>query len=66
MPSLTRIEGKTYPVRKELRALGGTYDRPRGGEGAGVWYVPNERADEAKSLLEVGRARANAGRRGKA
>jgi len=50
-----RITGKTWHVRRELRALGGIYDR-------GVWYVPEDRYSEAVGLLEVGLARRNAGR----
>ena len=55
---MTRIEGKTYPIRRELRALGGQWDTA-----AQCWYVPDERAAEARGLLDVGRARSNASRR---
>lgn len=51
-----RLTGKTYPIRRELKAMGAHYDR-------GVWYVPREREGEAKSLLTVGLARHNAGRK---
>lgn len=55
MSNVIRLTGKTYPIRRELRALGGQYDR-------GVWYVPREREGEARSLLTVGLARHNANR----
>ena len=54
--SVVKLTGKTYPIRRELRALGGRYDR-------GAWWVPKERAAEARSLLEVGLARHNARRK---
>lgn len=54
---MTPIRGKTYPVRRELRALGGQWDEKKQ-----AWYVPDDRADEARGLLEVGQARANAAR----
>lgn len=54
---MTQISGKTYPVRKELRALGGLWDKTRN-----VWVVPDDRAAEARGLLEVGQARHNAAR----
>ncbi len=54
---MTQISGKTYPVRKELRAIGGVWDKDRN-----VWIVPDERAAEARELLEIGRARHNAAR----
>lgn len=55
---MTAITGKTYPIRHELRDLGGTWDAAKQ-----CWFVPDDRADEAKGLLEVGRARANVSRR---
>lgn len=55
-----RLTGHTYPVRNELRALGATWDAEKG-----CWYVPDDRAEEARGLLEVGQARHNAGKRGK-
>ncbi len=52
---MRRLEGPTYHIRKELRALGGAYD-------CGVWYVPEDRYDEAMGWLEIGLARRNASR----
>lgn len=52
---MRRLTGKTYHIRRELKALGGVYDR-------GVWYVPTDRYGEAVGLLEVGLARRNANR----
>ncbi len=52
------VSGKTYLVRRELRALGGQWDSRKG-----AWAVPEERFLEAKGLLEVGLARRNVRRR---
>lgn len=40
------IGGKTYPVRKELRALGGEWD-----DGAQKWLIPIEREEEARQIV---------------
>jgi hypothetical protein len=40
------ITGNTYPVRAELRALGGVWDARAQG-----WRVPEARADEARRLV---------------
>ncbi len=55
---MTAITGNTYPVRTELRALGGQWDGAKK-----AWYVPDDRAEEARGLLTVGAARANTSRR---
>lgn len=57
-PSLVPITGRTYPVRRELREMGGQWDA-----GRQCWYVPTERAEEARGLVEVGAARGNVSRR---
>lgn len=54
---MTVIVGKTYHVRRELRALGGVWDN-----GKQCWFVPDERAEEARTLVGVGQARANSSR----
>lgn len=41
-----RISGNTYPVRIELRALGGRWDAD-----GRCWWVPSEHAAEALALL---------------
>ena len=40
------ISGNTYPVKAEIKALGGRWD----GE-AKVWRVPAEKAEEARKLV---------------
>ncbi len=52
---MKRLTGHTYPIRRELRAMGAVFDR-------GVWYVPEDRYDEAVGWLEIGKARRNASR----
>ena len=41
------ITGNTYPVKTQLRALGGTWSRRAQG-----WIVPDDRADEARALVQ--------------
>ena len=43
---LVPIEGRTYEIRQELKALGGRWDAE-----AKVWMVPEENAGEARRLL---------------
>lgn len=43
---MTTITGNTYPVRRELRAMGGEWDAAKK-----AWMVPNEKAAEARALL---------------
>ena len=40
------ITGNTYPVRDQIRALGGTWDAAAKG-----WRVPADKADEARKLV---------------
>ena len=40
------IVGNTYPVREQLKALGGRWDNAAKG-----WRVPSEKAAEARALL---------------
>lgn len=42
------IMGNTYPVRDQLRAMGGRWDGARK-----VWLVPDDRADDARKLVEA-------------
>lgn len=55
---MTAITGNTYHVRRELRGLGGEWDADKK-----CWFVPDERATEAKGLLDVGQSRRNVRRR---
>ena len=57
---MTAITGNTYPIRRELRAMGGEWDAAKK-----TWYVPDDRADEARSLLGTGTAWSNASNRGR-
>ena len=43
---MTLITGNTYPVRTELKALGGTWEKRSQG-----WLVPDDRAEEARALV---------------
>jgi hypothetical protein len=45
---MVEIAGNTYPVRDQLRALGGKWDAARK-----VWMVPADKADEARKLVEA-------------
>lgn len=40
------ITGNTFPVKEQLKALGGRWDAT-----AKAWNVPEERADEARALV---------------
>jgi hypothetical protein len=40
------ITGNTYPVRDEIKALGGTWNKHAKG-----WNVPDDKADEARALV---------------
>ena len=42
----TLITGNTFPVKDQLRALGGRWDAVSKG-----WWVPAEKADEARALV---------------
>lgn len=43
---MTMITGNTYPVKDQLRALGGKWNRSAQG-----WEVPDEKAEEARALV---------------
>lgn len=43
----TLITGNTYPVKDKLKALGGRWNAARKG-----WMVPDEKAAEAKQLVD--------------
>jgi predicted ATPase len=43
----TLITGNTYPVKDQLRALGGIWNKRLSG-----WLVPDERAKEARALVD--------------
>ena len=45
---MTQITGNTYPVREQLKKLGGRWD-PR----LRVWMVPEDRADDARSAVSA-------------
>lgn len=46
------ISGNTYPVKDQIRGLGGRWDAERK-----VWMVPDERAAEARALVSGAPAR---------
>jgi hypothetical protein len=43
---MTLITGNTYPVRAELKALGGIWSKDRQG-----WLVPDDRAEDARAIV---------------
>jgi len=45
-PGMVLITGNTYPVKDQLKVLGGRWDPNRGG-----WNVPSGRADEARRIV---------------
>lgn len=47
---MTAITGNTYPVRNEMRAIGGQWDAANK-----AWLVPDDKAEYAKSLIPTGR-----------
>lgn len=42
----TLITGNTYPVKEEIKALGGRWDAEAKG-----WRVPSDKADDARKLV---------------
>jgi hypothetical protein len=42
------INGNTYPVRTEMKALGGTWEKRSQG-----WLVPDDCAEEAQALVDA-------------
>jgi len=45
--SMVAISGNTYPVKDQIKALGGRWNAD-----AKVWMVPAERAEQARKLVE--------------
>jgi hypothetical protein len=43
----TLITGNTYPVKDAIKALGGRWDKDAKG-----WNVPDDKADEARALVQ--------------
>ena len=43
---MTLITGNTYPVREQIKALGGRWNPDQKG-----WMVPEDRANEARQLV---------------
>lgn len=52
------ITGNTYPVRAELKALGGNWNRAQQG-----WDVPDEKAAQAQAMVDAAPASSGYGRR---
>jgi hypothetical protein len=46
-PEMIPLKGNTYPIRVQLRDLGGEFDREKK-----VWMVPADRIAEARRLLQ--------------
>lgn len=44
--TFVEIQGNTYPVRDQLKALGGKWDASRK-----IWMVPANKAEEARRLV---------------
>lgn len=45
---MTPIHGFTFPLRHQLKAMGGRWDAARR-----CWLVPDARADEARALVAM-------------
>lgn len=43
---MTTITGNTYPVKEQIKALGGTWNKAAQG-----WNVPDDKADQARALV---------------
>jgi hypothetical protein len=52
-PEMVPLPGNTYPIRDQLRSLGGEFDSV-----ARVWMLPANRIAEAKKFLSAGRGEA--------
>jgi len=59
-PAWTQIPGDTYPVKEQLKALGGKWDG-----NAHVWIVPSDRAQEALHIVASQPKQASKGFRGR-
>ncbi len=46
MSTTTLITGNTYPVKEQIKALGGRWNKRAQG-----WEVPSDRAEEARQLV---------------
>lgn len=46
MPNTILITGNTYPVRQQMRDLGGTWNRAAQG-----WDIPADKAETARALV---------------
>jgi hypothetical protein len=44
--TMTTITGNTYPVKEQIKALGGRWNKAAQG-----WDVPSARADDARALV---------------
>jgi hypothetical protein len=53
---MTAITGNTYPVKEQIKALGGRWNADQK-----AWMVPDDKADEARAL--VSQAPKSTGRR---
>ena len=51
-PSTVLITGHTYPVRQQMRDLGGVWNKAANG-----WEIPAARAEEARAIVASGTAR---------
>jgi hypothetical protein len=56
----TLITGNTYPVKDQIRALGGSWDAAARG-----WRVPADRAEEARAIVASAPAGRSSNRRGR-
>ena len=43
---MTLITGNTYPVREQMRALGGTWNSSSKG-----WEIPDDKAEDARAIV---------------
>lgn len=44
---MKRISGNTYPVKEQIKALGGRWNKS-----ANCWEVPDDKAEEAQALVK--------------
>ncbi len=49
-PEMIPLSGNTYPIRKQLKSLGGEFN-----SAAKAWMLPADRIAEARKLLDNGR-----------
>lgn len=48
MADIVTVTGNTYPVKEQIKALGGRWNKAAGG-----WDVPAERAAEVRAIVEA-------------